>query len=168
MINVYVNFYSFLINTNLVEKMSHSAIIATAAFSLGVGIMYVYNLKKGQGQQNRQGDTCLAPCTCGEQSTSCERHDVQLLNEISKVVTKSETLVDLGISLGVKTSVIESIQEDYKGSINNTAFKLLQKWYQESDGLRSKSKDLATLKECLKKTGLGGQVKDIVERHFNQ
>ena len=77
-------------------------------------------------------------------------------------------LTELGILLGVKTSVIDTIQEDNKGSINTAALKLLQIWYQETDGLRKESKDLAKLRKCMEEVGLGRQVKDIIERHFHQ
>ena len=139
-----------------------------AAILLGAGMMYLYKNNNGQGQQKGQTDTCLAACTCGQEKMSCEKYDAQLINEISKVITRSETLVDLGILLGVKTSIIETIQEDNTGSIDSTAFKLLNRWYQETDGLRSESKGLAKLRKCLKKVGLERNSTEIMEQHFHQ
>ena len=92
----------------------------------------------------------------------------QLINELRKTITKWDMLTELGILLGVKISVIETIQEDNRGSINNAALKLLQIWYQETEGLRKESKDLKNLKKCMEKVGLSRHVKDIMDRHFDQ
>ena len=149
--------------------MSRDIILAAgAALSLGAGMIYLYKHDKGQGQQKGATDTCLARCTCGENKTSCERHDAQLINELRKTITKWDMLTESGILLGVKISVIETIQEDNRGSINNAALKLLQIWYQKTEGLRKESKDLKNLKKCMEKVGLSRQVKDIMDRHFDQ
>ena len=153
--------------------MSRDVLLATAVgavgLTVGAGVMYCYKyvhdqLRKGQGQP--QGHACLVRCKCDEQSPSCEKHDQKLLHEISKLITKSDVLMDLGIAVNIKKSIIETVQEDHKSSINRAALELLYKLYFEMDGLRENSKGLKKLRKALKKVGLNKYNAEIIDRHF--
>ena len=136
-----------------------------AGLTLGAGVMYMYN-GKGHSQGEGHMSSCLARCTCIEETPSCEKHDQQLLMEISKVITKTDVIMDLGIALGMKKSSVEVIQEDYKHSIATTSFEMLWKWYKEVDGLRKDSSGLKRLRKALKRVGLSKYNTDIIDRHF--
>ena len=128
--------------------------------------MYLYKHEKGQGQQKGQTDTCLSRCTCGENKTSCERHDAELINQIQKTISKWDTLTDLGILLGVKISVIETIQEDNNSSINNAGTQIAPNMVSRDGGPSQRKQRLGKTNDIYGRVGLRRQVKDIMERHF--
>ena len=147
--------------------------LTLAAGTVAVGTMFAYGLlKKGRGKHHGDIDSCLASCTCKQkrkqrrdhhkrQYNSCERHDQELLCDISKLISKSDLMWELGIHLGIKVHIIESTYEDNKGSINKAAFLMLHRWYTDHQELK-----VADLKHAMNKVHLGKYNEEIIDKHF--
>ena len=136
-----------------------------------VCVVAVYSaFRRLQQVQNKnqvaQNETIEAECTCNEQHSKCEQHDEKLLRQISKTISSTGDMIDLGLALNIKRKVIESCYEDYKGSINTAVLKMLHKWYDRQLDFKVNSEAVVKLKNALKDIGQEAHGTEIVDDHF--
>ena len=147
------------------KDMLFGVTLAASAATVGAGAMYIANdlLKKGRDKHKGDFDSCLARCTCTheDEHTTCERHDQELLYEISKLISRPNLMWEVGINLAMKAHIIEAIHEDNKGSINTAAFVMLRRWYTDHKKLK-----VAELKHAMSKANLGKYNEEIIDKHF--
>ena len=103
----------------------------------------------------------LARCTCRQQLNSCERHNQELLYEISQVISNPELMWGLGINLGIYFEAIQDIYVEYKDAISTAAFVMLLKWYG-----KKKELNVPDLRRTLYKLRLERFSEEIIDRHF--
>ena len=139
--------------------LSGIAVGASAGVALGTAeVCLAYrNIPKCLSHQSAY----LARCTCRQQLNSCERHNQELLYEISQVISNPELMWGLGINLGINFQVIQDIYVEYKDSISTAAFVISLKWYVEKRELK-----VPELKCALYEFQLERFNGEIIDKHF--
>ena len=141
------------------------ALGASAVITIGVAAArFAYHkFKKHEFYQKDRSATHLTHCTCRLQMNTCERHNQELLYEISQVISNPELMWKLGIELGFKFQAIEGIYRQNKDFITATAYVMLQKWY-----LEKKELNVLVLKDVLDRLKLERFNEEIIDRHFER